>query len=78
MRHIAAGLARALGHLHENDRIHADLKPLNAVRIDGSWRLIDLDISCAAGRAFGAKVPTSGFCQPGLANVLLDPTRITM
>ena len=74
MRHIAAGLARALGHLHENDRIHADLKPLNAVRIDGSWRLIDLDISCAVGRAFGAKVPTSGYCPPEMAKVLLDAT----
>ena len=74
VRHIAAGLARALGHLHENDRIHADLKPLNAVRIDGSWRLIDLDISCAVGRAFGAKVPTSGYCPPEMAKVLLDAT----
>ena len=74
MRHIAADLARALDHLHENDRIHADLKPLNAVRVGGSWRLIDLDISCAVGRAFGTKVPTSGYCPPEMAKVLLDAT----
>ncbi|MEC9399137.1 MAG: hypothetical protein VX475_16050, partial [Myxococcota bacterium] len=74
VRKIAADLASALGHLHKKGRIHADLKPLNAVRIDGSWRLIDLDISCAVGRAFGAKVPTSGYCPPEMAKVLLDAT----
>ena len=72
MRHVAADLARALSHLHRRDRIHADLKPLNAVRVGGAWRLIDFDICCDVGGAFGAKVPSSGYCPPEMAKVLLD------
>ena len=70
-RKIAADLATALDHLHANGRIHADLKPLNAVRVDSSWRLIDLDVSCAIGAAFGAKPPSSAFCPPEVAQALL-------
>jgi hypothetical protein len=28
----------------------ADLKPLNLVRVNGSWRLIDLDAACIIGK----------------------------
>ena len=74
MRKIAADLARALDHLHANGRIHADLKPLNAVRVASTWQLIDFDVACAIGEAFGAKVPSSGYCPPEMASVLHDTT----
>jgi len=74
IRKIASDLAKALDHLHEHGRIHADLKPLNAVRIASSWQLIDLDVSCAVGATFGEKVPSSGYCPPEMAKVLLDAT----
>ena len=73
-RKIAADIVRALDHLHAQGRIHADLKPLNAVRISTTWQLIDLDVSCALGHAFGAKVPSSGYCPPEMARVLLAAT----
>ena len=75
VRKIAHDLALALDHLHnhqsENRRIHADVKPLNAVRVNSTWTLIDFDVSCKLGQAFGAKVPSSGCCPPEMARVLL-------
>ena len=72
VRKIANDIARALDHLHGEGRIHADLKPLNVVRVASRWQLIDLDTSCALDRAFGTKVPSSGYCPPEMAKVLLD------
>ena len=74
IRSIATDLANALDHLHEKGRIHADLKPLNAVCVGSAWQLIDLDVSCPIGKAFGKKVPSSGYCPPEMAKVLLDAT----
>lgn len=74
VRHIMVHIAKALLLLHENDRIHADLKPLNAVRVESSWTLIDMDVSCAIGKEFGTKVPSTGFCPPEMAKVLLNAT----
>jgi len=74
IRKIAADLARALDHLHANGRIHADFKLLNAVRIASSWQLIDMDVSCDIGKPFGGKVPSSGYCPPEMARVLLGAT----
>ena len=74
VRKMATDLARALHHLHENGRIHADFKPLNAVRVESTWQLIDLDISCELGSALGSKVPSSGYCPPELAKALLEAT----
>jgi len=74
VRHIMSDIANALHHLHNNDRIHADLKPLNAVRVGSNWKLIDMDVSCTIGEEFGTKVPSSGFCPPEMAKILLDAT----
>ena len=58
VRKIANDLALALDHLHnhqtENRRIHADVKPLNAVRVNSTWTLIDFDVSCKLGWDQGA------------------------
>ena len=44
VREIFRSLLQCVGHLHVHGKIHADLKPLNAVRMsDNSWRLIDFD-----------------------------------
>ena len=75
IRKIGRDLAEALDHLHANGRIHADVKPLNVVRVGTSWQLIDLDVSCAIGKGVGTKKPSSGYCPPEMARVLLDATR---
>ena len=75
IRRITRDLALALDHLHTKDRIHADLKPLNVVRVGTSWQLIDLDVSSAIGGPFGTKKPSSGYCPPEMASVLLNATK---
>ena len=38
IKRLLKALARALKHLHDNGKIHGDLKPLNVVRMrDGTW-----------------------------------------
>jgi hypothetical protein len=55
--------------------LHGDLKPLNVVRYDGRWRLIDLDCACDVGHPFGAKQPSTGYCPPEMARVVRDSLR---
>ena len=52
----------------------ADLKPLNVVLIGITWQLIDMDVSCEVGKAFGTKVPSSGHGPPEMAKVLIAAT----
>lgn len=42
---ISSQLLRCLDHLHNNGLVHCDIKPLNIVRADGKYKLIDLDAS---------------------------------
>ena len=72
IRKIIADLAHALDHLHSNDRIHGDCKPLNVVRIGSKWQLIDLDVCCFIGNSFGKKPPSSAYCPPEIAEVMLN------
>ena len=43
---IFAQLVQCVGHLHDRGLLHGDIKPLNCVRIDNQWKLIDLDAVC--------------------------------
>lgn len=75
VRKIVSDLAADLVHLHKNGRIHADVKPLNVVQEGPKWKLIDLDVSCKIGASFGSKAPSSGYCPPEMADVLLEMER---
>jgi len=70
IRFIAAHLTEALSGMHANGLLHGDVKPLNAVRHDGRWRLIDLDCACVLGEPFGSKQPSTGYCPPEMARVI--------
>eukprot|EP00964_Phaeocystis_antarctica_P022036 scaffold12225_cov60-Phaeocystis_antarctica.AAC.2 len=70
IRMIMSHLAHALDNLHLNERIHADFKPLNAAR-ESTWKLIDMDVSRKFGEPFDTKLPSSGYCPPEMAKVLL-------
>jgi serine/threonine protein kinase len=74
IRHIASDLGSALDHVHAKDGIHADFKPLNAVGERDTWKIIDFDVFCKVGEPFGKKVPSSGYCPPEMARVLLAAT----
>ena len=71
IRLVSRELALALEHLHLKDLIHADFKPQNAMRAGDVWQLIDLDTSCPIGQPFGGKPPSSGYCPPEMAKILL-------
>ena len=65
IRLISKQLVAAVGHLHEQGLVHGDIKPLNVMRLDGDYRLIDLD-ACVSYRDcsfIGAKF-SSGFVPP--------------
>jgi len=81
VKKIGIDLANALDHLHCCYRIHGDFKPLNIVRVVEeddkfttffSWQLIDLDVSCIIECDFGNKPPSSGYCPPEMAQVLMN------
>jgi hypothetical protein len=51
--------------MHMNGLVHGDVKPLNIVRVDEQWRLIDLDAACtlASGDKAAAKF-SSAYLPP--------------
>eukprot|EP01042_Synura_sphagnicola_P025602 gene25602-32911_t len=42
---ISKQIIAAAGHMHGKGFVHGDIKPLNIMRIEGGFRLIDLDAS---------------------------------
>jgi serine/threonine protein kinase len=49
VKHIFSSIVRCVEGMHSQGFIHGDIKPLNLVRIDGAWKLIDLDASVPIG-----------------------------
>lgn len=56
VQHIMRFVAEALRFLHQKQIIHADLKPLNIIRVGELWMLIDLDAAVKLGQPAGVKV----------------------
>ena len=71
VRLICTELCNALAHLHQQNIIHGDLKPHNAVRIGERWKLIDLDVSCRVRVPPNPSHPLSG-----TARLILHPGRL--
>lgn len=67
IRLITKQLAEALEHMHSKGTIHGDIKPLNIMRMDNHYKLIDLDasVSVTEGEFVGGKY-SSGFIPPEL------------
>merc|ERR1712238_274364 len=60
--------AKAIQHMHENNMIHADIKPRNVIRdITGDFKLIDLDASVEIGEKLINKKKSTAFMSPELA-----------
>jgi len=73
VKNILQQIIKGVSHLHKNDIIHADLKPLNIV-YDQSWKLINLDVSCAVGEGNlkRAECISSGYCPPEVASIIFN------
>jgi serine/threonine protein kinase len=71
IRMIGTHLVCGLQELHDAEMIHGDFKPLNACRVEGVWKLIDLDCAGRFKESFGNKQPSSGYSPPEMAQTLL-------
>ena len=71
LRLISKQLVMAVGHLHGQGLVHGDIKPLNVVRIDGDYRLIDLDaaIPYREGLPVGVKY-SSAYVPPEMLAIV--------
>ena len=50
VKHIIRRMVAFIDHMHKKGVLHADLKPLNIMRMDGQWQAIDLDAVCEIGK----------------------------
>eukprot|EP01030_Chromulinospumella_sphaerica_P034607 gene34607-biopygen20653 len=64
VKFIFKDLVEAVAHVHSKGVIHADLKPLNLVRVNGNWKLIDFDACCRIGVDHTGLKSSSAFCPP--------------
>lgn len=68
IRHFALNIAKALMHLHSDQNIvHGDLKPRNAVRMGSGLKLIDFDSSVQVGKTIGMGKLSTAYCPPEFA-----------
>ena len=64
VRHVFVQLVHCVEHMHEKGVLHADLKPLNIVRTEGQWTLIDLDAACEIGEESVGHKSSSAYVPP--------------
>lgn len=57
-------IVQCVRHLHDKSIIHADLKPLNLVRTEYRWKLIDLDAACTIGVDHIGKKSSTAYVPP--------------
>ena len=62
--HVFVQLIRCVEEMHSKGFLHGDIKPLNIVRIDSAWKLIDLDASCRIGKDFVGMKYSSAYLPP--------------
>jgi serine/threonine protein kinase len=72
IRGIARQLCHSVQHLHQHRVVHGDIKPLNAMRCEDRFLLIDLDASSVVGEGFAASKVSSAYAPPELVYVRAD------
>jgi serine/threonine protein kinase/ankyrin repeat protein len=64
IREIFRQLVTAVQHLHDHGILHGDIKPLNIMRVESTWKLIDLDAACIIGKENVCVKYSTGYCPP--------------
>jgi hypothetical protein len=72
IRSIARQLCFSVNHLHHRRIVHGDIKPLNAMRCEDHFLLIDLDASSVVGEGFAASKVSSAYVPPELLYLKAD------
>ena len=58
--------------MHQKGVVHADIKTLNVVRIDDTWKRIDLDAACRVGEDFVGLKSGSAYIAPEVIHANKD------
>jgi GGDEF domain-containing protein/Ran GTPase-activating protein (RanGAP) involved in mRNA processing and transport len=64
VKRVMNDLGRSLQHIHTRGLAHCDVKPHNAVLIDGTWKLLDLDECVALGKPVDFLEPLTIYQPP--------------
>jgi ankyrin repeat protein/serine/threonine protein kinase len=75
VREIFRQLSLCTQHLHSRGILHGDIKPLNIMRIESTWKLIDLDASCRIGKDFVCAKYSTAYCPPESISVNEEKSR---
>lgn len=57
-------LLKCVQHMHEKNILHADIKPLNIVRLGVDPKLIDFDAACQINKDYVGCKSSSAYCPP--------------
>jgi serine/threonine protein kinase len=67
VKFVLRNVIECLMHMHVQKVIHADMKPLNIMRMDGRWKVIDLDAADKKGvDSVGFKSSTAYICPEAI------------
>ena len=64
VKHVFLQIVDCVIHLHSKGILHADIKPLNLVRVDSQWKLIDLDACCVIGKDYVGFKSSTAYMPP--------------
>ena len=64
VKNVFTQLTRCVQYMHGPGVLHADLKPLNIVRVGAQWKLIDLDAACEIGNEHMGHKSSSAYVPP--------------
>jgi serine/threonine protein kinase len=76
VRHVFTQIVKCIDHMHGKGMLHADIKTLNIVRVDTTWKMIDFDAACMIGKdSVGFK---SSSCYVPPETLYIDTKRNTI
>lgn len=62
--HVFAQIVNCVDHMHSKGIVHCDIKPLNLIRAEGTWKLIDLDCATFLGSPVSCSKVSTAYSPP--------------